>query len=134
MRERSTNSRERYREGRAGERLSIQTRIHERSGPTADKPHIVTFVADGHIASENRERTTISPGAGTYRRLANRRAPPLVRFPSVFATAGMEAWLGKKDGLDRSRPPREQLGYFKREAAPHYKCSLLLSWNFPAVW
>jgi hypothetical protein len=44
MRERSTNLRKPAREGQPRERLSMQTRIHERSVSTANKPLIVTFV------------------------------------------------------------------------------------------
>ena len=50
------------------------------------------------------------------------------------------AHILKRERL-RERAPshvREQsataTSYVKREAAPHYKCSLLLSWKFPAAW
>ena len=66
MRERSTNSREPDQEGRAGECLSIQTRIHEKSASTANKPHIATFATDGRIASENGQRMTNSQQSFRY--------------------------------------------------------------------
>jgi hypothetical protein len=68
MRERSTNSREPDQEGRGGEHLSIQARIHEGSGSTANTPLIATFVPDDRIASENRQRmTSADKGTATSR-------------------------------------------------------------------
>ena len=71
-RERSTNPHEPDREGRGGERLSIQARIPERSGSTANTPLITTFVPDDRIASENRQRMkpTDKPAPGTSRAVA----------------------------------------------------------------
>jgi hypothetical protein len=64
-------------EGRGGEHLSIQARIHERYGSTANTPLIATFVPDDRIASENRQRlkSADKPAPGTSRAVASRIGP-----------------------------------------------------------